>query len=168
VREEHVIGATQPSTTDSTFSIAQNALGTSALPDVASPMIPSGATLRPRLKLGVGHAPSLKTRQLWEGTVTDVGKGGFIAVLSDRTDRNNPDEQATFEFDKTEISPDDELLLKPGASFYWIIGNEQTVAGQVKNVSMIQFRRVPAWTDHALEIAAKRARLLRESFQEEP
>jgi hypothetical protein len=131
------------------------------------PIIPRGATLPPLLKLGIpGAAPRLKTRQLWEGTVTELSDNGFVAVLSDKTNPSNSDEQATFDFDNTEISPEDQKLVCPGSSFYWIIGNEQTLAGQVKNVSMVQFRRVPAWTEGKLAREADRARRVRESFRE--
>jgi hypothetical protein len=83
-------------------------------------------------------------RQLWEGTVTEIMPEGFVAVLSDRTNTGNPDERATFDFDNTEISPEDLKLVALGSSFYWVIGIEHTIGGQVKNISMIQFRRVPA------------------------
>jgi hypothetical protein len=86
--------------------------------------------------------------------------------LQDKTNPRNPDERVSFEFDRTEISPEDLPFINPGSSFYWIIGNERTAAGQVKNVSMLQFRRVPAWTRRKLEQVADVAHRLRESFQE--
>src|ERR1019366_9373532 len=56
------------------------------------PNIPSGVTFPPLLKLGVpGRAPRLKTRQLWEGTVIELSDNGFVAVLTDKTNPNNPD-----------------------------------------------------------------------------
>jgi hypothetical protein len=129
--------------------------------------IPRGARLRPRLKLeGSRRTPRLKTRQLWEGTVTEVLQNGFVAVLRDKTNPTNPDEQATFDFDNSELSADDFTMVNPGASFYWIIGNERTAAGQVKNVSMVQFRRLPRWTQRNLERVATRARQIRELFQD--
>ncbi len=157
------LGASQVSTSEGTFSPAQASLEPGSLTESRNPRIPSGATVPPRLRLAVsGVAPTLKTRQLWEGTVTEVDEGGFVAVLSDMTNPRNPDEQVSFY--NTEISPDDLRLINPGATFYWVIGNERTVAGQVKNVSMVQFRRVPAWTQRRLERAADRARRLLESF----
>jgi hypothetical protein len=89
-----------------------------------------------------------------------------VAILSDKTNPGNPDERGSFDFEYTEISPDDLRLINPGSTFYWVIGNERTVAGQVKNVSMLQFRRVPAWTQSRLDRAADSARRLRESFRE--
>jgi hypothetical protein len=142
-----------------------NLLDTSAYVEQPAPEIPSGAALLPPLKVAdPGRAPKLITRQLWEGTVTELSEKEFVAILSDKTDARNPDEQAVF--DLSEISPEDHKLIRPGASFYWTIGNEITVAGQLKNVSMVQFRRLPPWTQHRLERGAESARRLRESFQE--
>ena len=165
VHAEPGLGATQPQFA-STFSPPQNSTDVT-LTDVPNPSIPSGVTFRPRLKLAVpGQAPRLKTRQLWEGVVTEVKEGGFVAVLSDKTNRKNPDEQATFEFDNTEISPEDVKLIKPGSSFYWVIGSVSTPANQVINASMVQFRRVPAWTQKGLQRADEQARRLKQLFQE--
>jgi hypothetical protein len=131
-------------------------------------VIPRGAVLRPGpLEIEIRKNDStLQTRQLWEGTVTELCNGGFTAILSDKTNPSNPDEQATF--DNAEISPDDQPLVGPGSSFYWIIGSERTAGGQVKNVSMVQFRRLPAWTDRKLSDVAVRARQLRASIRRQP
>ena len=132
--------------------------------DKPDPPIPNGATLRPFLKVTTrGRDPVLQTRQLWEGTVTEVRDGEFVAILSDRTSPKNPDEQVAFDFG--EVSPADRELVRPGSVLYWIVGSERTVGGQVKNVSILQFRRVPAWTQSALSRAAVRAQRIREAFQ---
>jgi hypothetical protein len=168
VHGEGHFGATQPSPSASTFSSPQPSLASPTLADVTKPTIPTGVTFPPRLKLAVaGSTPKLKTRQLWEGTVTEVKDNGFVAVLSDKTNVSNPEEQGTFEFDKTEISAEDFALIKPGSSFYWIIGSIQTPANQVINASIVQFRRVPTWSERSLRRADERARLLRELFREE-
>jgi hypothetical protein len=160
-------GASQNSPSEGTLSLSPTPLNPESISNGRSPIVPSGVTFRPRLRLAVpGSAPKLKTRQLWEGTVTEVRNGGFAAVLRDRTKLGNPDEQASFDFDYTEISPEDLQFINPGSSFYWVIGNELTAGGQVKNVSMLQFRRVPAWTQRRLDRVTERARRLRASFQE--
>jgi hypothetical protein len=163
------LGADQTSWLRGTFAAPQPSLGSTTLGDPTKrTYIPGGAKLTPRLRVAVpGSAPRLKTRQLWEGTVTELLDNGFVAVLEDKTNLDNPDEQATFAFDNTELSPDDYRLVRPGAAFYWIIGNERTAGGQVKNVSMVQFRRVPAWTERALKRAADRGRQIREFLWEE-
>ncbi len=102
-----------------------------------------------------GKGPILQTRQLWEGTVTQVSNGGFIAVVSDKTDPTNPQEQVSF--DLGDVSDEDHELVRVGSSFYWIIGRERT-GGTVRNVSIVQFRRVPAWTASAMSKASERAR----------
>jgi hypothetical protein len=130
--------------------------------------VPRGVTLGPRVRLtNTARAPILKTRQLWEGTITEVLDGGFAAVLSDKSNLRNSDEQVKFDFDDTEISPEDVCLIRTGASFYWIIGSQTTFGGQVMNVSLVQFRRVPAWTERKLAKAAEEARRLEQMFSEQ-
>lgn len=125
----------------------------------------TGATIRPQPKLAIrrGRNSSLRTHQLWEGTVIEARERGFVARLTDRTNPDNPDEQALFDYD--EISPEDRNLLRPGSTFYWIIGNEKTPGGQVKNVSIVQMRRLPGWTRSALARAARRAQQAREELR---
>jgi hypothetical protein len=134
----------------STVSTTANVSASSSIP------VPTGANLQPRLySLVRGKGPILQTRQLWEGTVTQVSNGGFIAVVSDKTDPTNPQEQVSF--DLGDVSDEDHELVRVGSSFYWIIGRERT-GGTVRNVSIVQFRRVPAWTASAMSKASERAR----------
>jgi hypothetical protein len=107
----------------------------------------------------------LQTRQLWEGTVTEIRDGAFTARLADLTNARNPDEQVLFE--TTEVSPDDLQLVRPGSSFYLVVGTEQTPGGMRRNVSMIQFRRLPAWTTSAAKEANDYAAHAREFFRSE-
>ncbi len=127
----------------------------------------SGVAVRPSVPLvSKGPGPTLQIRQLWEGTVIEARDGQFVATLNDKTSPSNPDEQAVFE--SSEISCDDRHLIGPGSVFYWAIGTESTPAGQLRNVSTIEFRRVPAWTRSALESAQNRISRLKEFFQSEP
>jgi hypothetical protein len=105
----------------------------------------------------------LKTLQVWEGTVTGLGEQNFVATLRDLTKPSNPDEQA--EFARVEVSEDDQELLTPGSTFYWVVGTEGTPGGQRKNISTLQFRRLPPWTDNALRRANERAALTRSLFR---
>jgi len=126
--------------------------------------VPTRVSLRPSVPVASrDHAPILLTRQLWEGTVTEVHKEDFVARLNDRTNPNNPDEEATF--DLSEVSAEDRELVVLGSAFYWIIGTVITLAGKHMNISMIQFRRLPMWTSRALDRAAERAEHLRRLFQ---
>jgi hypothetical protein len=128
------------------------------------PFVPTSVSLRPPVGVARrGHGCILQTRQLWEGTVKEVRQQGFVATLSDRTNTRNPDEQTMFYFG--EVSAEDRQLVRPGSAFYWIIGTETTIGGQLKNVSYIQFRRLPVWTSRALKRAAERARRVRQLFR---
>jgi hypothetical protein len=109
---------------------------------------------------------TLQIRQLWECTVTELRREGFVATLSDKTKRDSPEEQALFEFENIEISEDDHRLVSPGSVFYWTIGTERTPAGQVKNVSSVEFRRSPAWTRSAIVSASAQAARLKEWFEQ--
>ncbi len=128
------------------------------------PDLPTRVSLRPPLRVTTKRKSStLQTRQLWEGTITEVRRDGFVAILSDRTDPNNPDERVAFDY--AQIPKEDHPLVRPGSTFYWIIGSERTFGGQVKNVSIVQFRRLPAWTRSALARATERAQRLRQAFR---
>jgi hypothetical protein len=142
--------------------------GTAQLADDVPPHVPSAVLLEPPIPAVLkGDGPSLQIRQLWEGTVTELRDEGFVATLSDKTKPSNPDEQALFEFEYVEISKDDHILVKPGSGFYWMIGTERSPAGQVKNVSSVEFRRSPVWTRSALASADSRASRVKEWFQSE-
>ena len=112
--------------------------------------------LPPRLQRGTSWATaSLRPRQSWTGTVTGTEGNIFRAVLVDETDRSKSDEEGEFSLE--EVSPEEQGLVAPGAIFYWTVGTEKTIAGQVKNVSMLQFKRVPQWTRQSLRRAEVQA-----------
>ncbi len=90
-----------------------------------------------------------------------------MATLSDRTRPSSPDEQAIFEFGSFEVPDDDQPLVTPGSVFYWMMGTERTRSGQVKNVSTVEFRRLPIWTKSSLASAATKAAHLKEWFASE-
>jgi len=106
---------------------------------------------------------SLQIRQLWEGTVTEVRGQGFVAVLNDKTQRDNPDERVEFEC--FEIREEDRPLVEPGAVFYWMIGTERTPSGQVKNISTIELSRLPLWTRSSLKAACDKMSRTEQWFQ---
>ena len=111
---------------------------------------PSQATvLRDRIvlpaALEVSPTSALHTIQCWEGVVTSSPPYDrqFAAHLVDRTDPSRPEEEATF--DVAEVSESDVDLLAEGAVFYWMIGHEDSLAGQRRNLSQLVFRRLPRW-----------------------
>ena len=99
---------------------------------------------------------TLKTKQSWEGIVLHCTEEMFVARIADRTNPSNPEEIA--EFESGEVTYDDRILIKPGASFYWTVGTEKTPAGQIKNVAFVNFRRSPRWSRRSLQKATNRAR----------
>lgn len=174
--QANALGVYSGSSTDAGIQIVEQfgealpigASQTAPLPQTAQSQetpIPTGAFVQPPLKVpSPGNSPRLRTLQLWEGTVTELREDGFVAVLSDKTNPQNPDERGVFAFDRIEISEEDQELISPGASFYWVIGTQVTRGKTVQNVSMVHFRRMPAWTESALARSAARAEgMLREN-----
>ncbi len=79
----------------------------------------------------------------WEGYVESVNGNQFsVRMVNVRSRSTLPVDQATFHRD--DVSKYDRELLKEGAIVRWIIGREHLPAGQVRNVSELYFRRLPA------------------------
>jgi len=97
--------------------------------------------------------------QRWEGTVTNVSKDSFVARLSDLS-QENLEEEAEIPIE--EIPEADLRLVEPGAVFYWCIGYIDRVGGQRIRASMIRFRRLPTWTQAAIEKVKAEAQRLRQ------
>jgi len=110
-------------------------------------------------------APTLRPLQLWEGTIIECQNGSFVALVNDRTDPLNPDELVTFE--SVEVSKEDMKLIQPGASFYWTVGVERSPAGQIRNVEMLNFRRLPGWNASSVREAEQEAREIADLFASE-
>jgi hypothetical protein len=106
---------------------------------------------------------TLQIRQLWEGTVMEVRGQAFVAVLSDKTQPNSPDERV--EFERFELRDEDRELVAPGAVFYWMIGTERTASGQVRNISTIELSRLPLWTRSSLKAACEKTARTKQWFQ---
>ncbi len=80
------------------------------------------------------------TLSKWVGRVQRVGDESFVALVQDQLE-NRPEEEV--EFARGEVAPVDELLLVPGAVFYWSIGYRDRLGGQRTRESIIRFRRLP-------------------------
>jgi hypothetical protein len=100
--------------------------------------------------------------QQWEGTVVQINKDGFEAILRDLTAQERADERTSFSLD--EISTDDQYLVTLGAVFYWFLGYEIKISGQRKLVSTLRFRRLPYWTKTEIEAVNKEADELADFF----
>lgn len=83
--------------------------------------------------------------QQWEGVVsTEPREGEFVAVVRDLTNPTYSEEQAMLSLEH--VPPPDRKLVVPGAVFYWSIGYEDTPTGTRRTISVLRFRRLPAWT----------------------
>lgn len=102
---------------------------------------------------------SITLLQQWECVVEWVEDEKFGAKLCDLTNPDNPTEGAVF-FNE-EIFREELHLICPGAVFYWNIGYEDSGRGR-KWVSIIQFRRLPAWTKKEISEIKKQAKKLGE------
>jgi hypothetical protein len=74
----------------------------------------------------------------WQGQVLSVGDASFEVQLLDTSDPTLI-ERATFQ--KSEMSPDNLKLLRPGATFYWFVGVRDYPDGQRKRESQIWMKR---------------------------
>ncbi len=97
----------------------------------------------------------------WIGRVLRVEHDAFVALVEDQTARRPSEE---VEFERSEITPADEPLLRPGAVFYWTIGYRDRLGGPRTRESVIRFRRLPppteeewteadAWAEQILALA---------------
>jgi hypothetical protein len=99
--------------------------------------------------------------QQWEGVVDAINDGTFTARLVDRT-ADEPDEEV--EFDLTEVPTGDRDLVTVGAVFYWSVGYHTSATGTRSRVSVISFRRLPAWTEAEKRQARERAEQIAEAL----
>lgn len=116
--------------------------------------VPRSVQVKPSVPETRQKGPSLLIKQLWEGTVTEVHGATFVAVLNDKSRLDSPEERV--EFESIELREDDRPLVVPGSVFYWMIGTERTPAGQVRNISNIEFSRLPVWTRGSVKAAKEK------------
>lgn len=100
--------------------------------------------------------------QQWEGKVVTVSRDTFVAIISDRTNPENPEEEVEIEL--SEISQNDIGLIRPGSFFYWAVGYEDAPGIPRQRVSRIRFRRLPGWTAQEIKRAKQKASQLAELF----
>lgn len=93
--------------------------------------------------------------QSWEGEVTDVLQDTFRARL---VDMNDPVAIEDAEIYFSSVTDQDDLkLIKKGAIFFWAIGT-RIERRRREQVSIIQFRRLPRWTQKELSESGKQAK----------
>jgi hypothetical protein len=92
--------------------------------------------------------------QSWEGMVLEILEDSFRARL---VDMKNADQQEEAEILKTAVTDEDDLkLLMPGAIFFWTLGR-RVEGRRSEQVSLIQFRRLPIWTEKEIQEAKREA-----------
>lgn len=100
--------------------------------------------------------------QKWQGWVLQVDKDTFTARLVS-TLGEYIDHEFIAEIPCDQVDAEDQLLLFPGAVFYWSIGYYERPSGRVR-FSSIRMRRLPQWSPadlaHSEKAAEELGRLL--------
>ena len=88
---------------------------------------------------------SLHAMQEWEGYVLDVGETDFVARLVDLTaGASHEGEEAVIP--RAELSECEDVRIRAGSIFRWVIGYRWSPEGTKERVSRIVFRDLPAIT----------------------
>lgn len=110
---------------------------------------------RPYLRrVASNKKPSFMLLHKWEGRVLQVSADDFTAIVSDKTNPSNDDEEIVFDIE--DVLDEDRELVAPGAVFYWSIGYDD-FSGSRRRVSQIVFRRLPGMSRREIEDAEKKA-----------
>lgn len=92
--------------------------------------------------------------QSWKGRVVydDKDRKEFVAILSDKTNPGNYDEEVLLPY--SAVTPSDVKLISEGAVFFWTIGKFQTKnkgdaskPGPIINMQQLRFRRLPGLSE---------------------
>lgn len=106
---------------------------------------------------------SFQLLQQWEGRVEEINSDTFVAIISDKTNVDNSDEEVEIFF--SEIEREDLSFVRPGALFYWSVGYEDGRGVPRQRVSRICFRRLPGLTTRDIERAENYAKKLGDIFE---
>ena len=105
--------------------------------------------------------PTLTPTAEWEGYVESINDEEFFLVMTNvRSNSSLPTDQAMFSI--ADINEHERPLLREGAIVRWIIGRERLPTGQVRKVSELYFRRLPAHTEAGYLRAYQKAKSLLE------
>ncbi|MFG0394737.1 hypothetical protein ACF8LH_13135 [Pseudomonas sp. zbq_4] len=96
-------------------------------------------------------------KQSWEGRVVEnhPDTREFVAVISDRTCRANPDEEVVIGYES--VIESDVRLISEGAVFFWNIGTYRKLSpasgkiGPATNKYELRFRRLPPLSRDTIE-----------------
>ncbi|MGR3992482.1 hypothetical protein [Pseudomonas sp. 1121_17] len=96
-------------------------------------------------------------KQAWEGRVVEhyPDDREFVAIISDRTNKSNPDEEVVIGYES--VLESDVGLISEGAIFFWNVGTYRKLAkvsgkiGPAMNKWELRFRRLPPISQEVLE-----------------
>lgn len=109
-----------------------------------------------------GLSGSFKLLQKWSGYAVSVSDDEFVAVIKDKTNPENPDEEVVLPVD--ELSPSDQRALVPGSEFFWSIGYETNASGSRFRKSEIRLRRLAPFRAEEIEYASQKAKEMESLF----
>lgn len=116
----------------------------------------------PKPDLGLVDIGYFDIRQHFEGYVTHIDERTFVAIVKDRANQNNPDEEVTISLD--EVAAGDRALVIPGAVFYWYLGYANYPGVPRARQSRINVRRLAGWTEGEISRVYDEARRIAEYF----
>lgn len=111
---------------------------------------------------GLEFARTFQLLQQWTGQVKQLTADSFVAIISNVTDPDAPDEEV--EFGLEEVAIDDTRLVRPGSLFYWSVGYEDGIGVPRQRVSRIRFQRLPGITTRDVARAKETANKLNALF----
>lgn len=96
---------------------------------------------------------AFRSLERWEGVVDELkGNEIFVRLYSDSI----PNCHETAVLSTNDVDPDDRELLVPGGVFYWSIGYRDGPSGR-ETISVMRFRRLPAWDEKRLNKVRREA-----------
>lgn len=99
----------------------------------------------------------------WEGYIHEVkGNEFFVKMVNINTKQSIPEDLATFSVN--DVSEHDLKLLNKGAYVRFILGRERLPSGEIRNVSQLFFRRLPAHSRKDFDRAKQKAKDLLDSI----
>lgn len=105
----------------------------------------------------IGFSGWAEITQTWEGRVVlnSPGSREFVAVISDKTCRSNPDEEVVIGYES--VIDSDLDLISEGAVFFWSVGKYRKCSGVTGKVGPavnkyeLRFRRLPPMPRETIE-----------------
>ena len=99
----------------------------------------------------------------WVGYIDQIkGNEFFVKMVNINTNKSIPEDLATFSVN--DVSEHDLKLLKEGAYVRFILGRERLPSGEIRNVSRLFFRRLPAHSKKDFDRAKQKAKDLLDSI----